>query len=477
MKQAPSFQPLLTPEFVISALHLTQALPARGHSAFTEVCTDSRKIKPGCLFVALSGERFDGHEFVAQAFERGAAAAICRKGFELGKPGALIFRVDDTLEAFRMVAAKWRREFSIPVVVVAGSNGKTTTKELLSACLRGKFASVLKTTGSQNGFVGIPMTLLELTPAHGAAVIEVGIDELGAMEKHMTVVGGTGAILTSISHEHLEKLRDLATIAREEGVALSTTARAGGLCVVNLDDPWIRPHWATLKGGRKTGYRLGAHAPARVASGEEVLIGTIKGAELAVRGQNFPEAAFALPLPGEHNAANLLGAIAVAASLGLTAAEIRKGLQSFQGAGGRSELKRLAGGLQVLCDYYNANPSSMRAAIAVVNQLGGAKERWLCLADMLGLGPEEETFHRELAKSITDSRAEHVLLLGERMRALEDELRKLGFRADLRHFESREELGAALVAGVQPGDCVLIKGSHSMQMEKVWELLQAGWSG
>jgi UDP-N-acetylmuramoyl-tripeptide--D-alanyl-D-alanine ligase len=222
MKQE-AFRPVLSPSFVAHALGLT--LPGvLSTQAFSSVASDSRKIQPGCLFVALRGEKFDGHDFILQAIEGGARGVICRRDF--ARPAgsaAKFFPVEDTLAAYRRLAGAWRREYPIPVVAVAGSVGKTTTKELLTAILRGKWDDVLKTQGSQNGFVGIPLTLLELTPPHGAAVIEVGIDETGAMEKHIQLVQPSVAVLTAIGPEHLEKLHDIPTVAREEGLALSHT--------------------------------------------------------------------------------------------------------------------------------------------------------------------------------------------------------------------------------------------------------------
>ena len=390
MKQ-DSFQPQLSPEFVINALRLPPSAvtlhrkpgPAAEDPArrpFTAISIDSRKIPAGCLFVAIAGEKHDGHSFIDAAVRAGAAGVLYRKGFAVEIPAPVHqYRVDDTQEAFRQLSGRWRREFSLPVIAVAGSNGKTTTKELLAAILGGRFPQVLKTLGSQNGFLGIPLTLMGLRPEHGAAVIEVGIDELGAMEKHMTLVGASASVLTSIGPEHLEKLRDVPTVAREESFAFSALSSSGqghgGLVAVNLDDPWIRPHWATLKGVRRVGYTL---APDRLPSGidreagDEFLIGEVKGTELLVRGRAFPATAFGLPLPGRHNASNLLAAVAVASGLGLTPDEIQRGLAGFRGAAGRSEVVTTAEGTIVVCDYYNASPPSVVAGLEVLCELAAA---------------------------------------------------------------------------------------------------------
>ncbi|NDD91128.1 hypothetical protein EBZ37_03485 [bacterium] len=201
---------------------------------FHQFITDSRKVTESSLFVAIRGEKMDGHDFIPKAIAQGATAVLAEESVVLSKnlasefPKTRFFCVTDVQEGFRKIASAWRKHFNIPVVLVAGSNGKTTTKEFLSALLQGKYRSVLKTQGSQNGFLGIPMTLIELRSHHGAAVIEVGIDEVGAMAQHVPLVHPTHTLLTVIGPEHLEKLIDLPTVAREEILAFHETQRIGG---------------------------------------------------------------------------------------------------------------------------------------------------------------------------------------------------------------------------------------------------------
>lgn len=470
MNQASSGKARLTASFVHAALRRENGLQLKVSGPesveFTAVTTDSRKVPRGSLFVAIRGENFDGNQFIAPSFKGGAAGAI---GEVAVSANGTYFQVSDSLGAFRALAREWRASFDMPVVGVAGSNGKTTSKEFLSAILSGKYGKVWKTQGSQNGFVGIPMTLLELTPDHQAAVIEIGIDEVGAMEKHLAIVQPTAALLTSIGPEHLEKLGDVETVAREEAVALSRTHASGGLVAVHLDDPYIRPLWDKLQGGRKLGYTL---EPRPGLSGE-IYTGTSDAKTLTVSGGKL-KAAFTLPLPlrGRHNAMNLLGATALALGLGLTPDEIRRGLDAFEGAEGRSEVRELADGTVVLCDYYNASPPSVSAGLDLLQELAHGRRRFACLADMKELGPDELKFHRGLAPKILAQKVENVFLFGDRMKHLEDELKKGGFRGErLAHFASREALAAALVSAIKPGDAVLVKGSHSMKMEEVYGAL------
>lgn len=479
--------PELTPQFVAETLALKNLAPILQGSPrpkgateiFSVVTTDSRKIKPGSLFVAIPGEKFDGHEFIPAAIAQGARGILCRRDVKVEPaPGVFLFQVEDTVAAFRKLAAAWRKRFPIPVVAIAGSVGKTTTKELLAAILRGRWEGVLKTQGSQNGFLGIPMTLLELRESHGAAVVEVGIDEIGAMEQHMPLVSPTVALLTAIGPEHLEKLRDVPTVAREEGIALTFVSHVNGTAVVNLDDPWIRPHMTTLRGGKKIAFTLsgdttGANTVCGRVSGDG---GSLEVSAPGFAGFNGTEP-FPMPLPGNHNARNLLAAITVAVSLGLSAEQIRAGLATFQGAEGRSELRELPGRTPVVCDYYNAQPVSMEAGFELLSQVasreGGKRRRWACLGDMLELGPDEEKFHRGLADSLTSQGIEGILLYGPRMRWLEAELRSRGYAGDLAHFETHSEMASALTSRIRRGEAVLIKGSRGMKMEELWKLLEA----
>ncbi len=473
MKQ-DSFRRSLTPSFVAKALGLN--LPALDQlPAYTAITTDSRKVQEGCLFVALPGEKFDGHDFIPSAIESGARGIICRKDFQVpAAPNVRSFGVDEPIQAFRRLAAAWRKEFQIPLVAVAGSAGKTTSKELLAAILRGKWKSVLKTEGSQNGYVGIPITLMNLNSSHQAAVVEIGIDEIGAMEKHLQIAQPTAALLTSIGPEHLEKLVDVPTVAREEGLALSQTAKSGGLIAVNLDDEWIRPFAKIARGGKSFTFSLRES----VSADERSVVGKldVENSTLAIEGGGSESFSVQLPLMGRHNASNLLGAITIARALGLSAAEIQSGLATFKGADGRSEIQELPGPTPVVCDYYNAQPLSVEAGLDLLTQVarakGEGKKRHACLGDMLELGSDEEKFHRGLADKITQLGIESVFLYGPRMKCLQDELEKRSYPGELEHFESHEELASSLLKKARPGDALLIKGSRGMKMEEVWKALQ-----
>lgn len=453
------------------------------------ITTDSRRVIPGSLFVAITGDKMDGHDFIADAAGRGARAVICRTGTDVSAHPVLYpFYVDDTLVAFRSVAAKWRSHFNLtPLIAVAGSVGKTTTKELIAALLRGKWTDILKTQGSQNGFLGIPMTLVELRPHHSAAVVEIGIDDVGAMAQHLDVVQPSHGIVTAIGAEHLEKLKDLETVTREETLILHHVTKTGGVAVVNLNDDHIAPLAAPLQSAspKTLVYRLVDEATDLESLGDPTfkgLMGQInkKDNTLRLLGMGLDTGAtLPLPLPGRHNAINLLAAATVARSLGLSLSEMKSGIETFKNAPGRSQTITApwkTGQITIFADHYNANPQSVRAALDTVRGLkasGGAKRLIVCLADMLELGEKELDLHAGLAPDVTNNLSkgaiDMVFLLGERMKSLAAALNQTKSVATHGSYATHDELWQKLKTVLEPGDLILIKGSRSMRMEQILE--------
>lgn len=467
--------PSLSTSFLASAFGSNPEGPEQD---FTQLITDSRLVKPGSFFIALAGEQADGHKFLEQAVAAGAAGVLHRKDHALKLPaGVTRFTAADTLAAYRSLALAWRRLFPLPVIGICGSAGKTTTKEFLAALLRGRWPEgVLQTLASQNGFSGIPATLFRLGPEHSAAVVEIGIDEPGAMAQHLRIVEPTAGILTSIGPEHLEKLIDVETVAREESELFRFLDKHGGKIAVNADDPLIFRAAGELKKAERVFFSL-----------ENRACGNFRGRELhgeweagsnslKVRwhelGQEIRTETFPLPLEGRHNALNLLGAIALADLHGLTPEEIRCGLATFQPPEGRSRVESFQGA-RFYCDTYNANPISVRAALEFLRKPAAGGATWAALGDMLELGEKEHELHRELAELLITLQVDKVLLFGPRMQQLAAALKAAGHKAT-EHFAAHAELAARLRQGVRPGDTVLLKGSRGMRMETVWQLLQAG---
>lgn len=452
---------------------------------YSVITSDSRKATPGTLFIALPGEKFDGHDFIRQAIASGAEAIIGTRGkIPTDLPANIeVFAVSDTLEAYRTLAAQWRKRLSIPFILVAGSVGKTTTKEILSAILRGRFRAVASTVGSQNGFIGIPMTLLSLPLSTDVAVIEVGIDEPGTMGGHVALVEPTHSLLTAIGPEHLEKLIDLETVAREEGIALQIPAKNGATVIARLDDPWISKIADTLPVDAKLWHCVLRERDSTAAKEKSLLEKIVRGEYSAAKEtllvvlENGSGFELALPVPGAHNAGNLLVAVTTALSLGLSPIEIQRGLSTFQGAYGRSELKILPGPTPVLCDYYNANPSSVVAGLDLLASTAMkhlSRRKIAVLGDMLELGTKEEAFHRALAEKIGSTGISSLFLYGERMKWLLDEMQKNLSGIKTRHFSSHSDLAQALTTEIRSGDAILIKGSRGMKMEEVWKQIEPG---
>ncbi len=450
--------------------------------------TDTRSLNPRDLFVAIRGEKFDGHDYLHQAVTKGAGALIIDrpvKNLEIPSNfSGPVFQVADSIAALRTLAKFWRqnRVRTAPVIVVAGSVGKTTTKEFIASILKGKYQNVLVTEGSQNGFLGIALTLLRWRDHHEAAVVEVGIDDLGAMIQHLEVIRPTVSIVTALGPEHLEQLGNMQNVANEESLALRWVLENGGSAVLNLDEPLLTERAQKWPRSKLVGYRLETTSNSEVSSlslrtdksdlDYLVLQGTWKSlsGELHVQVLNF---SFKVPLPGEHNARNFLGAIAVARTLQLTAEEISLGLSRFQAPWGRSDLRELKGDVRVLCDFYNANPTSMRAAFETAVQVQNKSNLVFCLGDMLELGAGEKAFHEELSADLAMLKPRLIVLVGTRMKWLRDSL-PVELQGTCFWFLNSNEAADHLKSKTKGGDLVLIKGSRGMRLEVVWEALSAG---
>ncbi len=430
------------------------------------ITTDSRQVKPGTVFVAIKGDTHDGHQFIEKAFSAGAVAVISE--MDVPSNGAELFKVGSTMAAIRKLAHDYRKSFSIPFIAVVGAVGKTTTKELIASLLAGKFKNILKTEGSQNGFLGIPLTLLELKPDTEIAVIEIGIDEIGAMKQHLELVEPTHSILTKIGPEHLHQLKTVEIAAEEELKAFDDAVVRQTPLAINLSDEYV---FAWFQKNRSK-LALKKH---KTYSMLKSLTPEYLGIYDAIRGELTVQTAecnctFSLPLPGEHHAHNLLAAVTLCRFFDLTPAELKTGLATFKTAFGRTELYTLPSGAQVIGDYYNSNPTSLEASLKLLNEQKGNRQTYAVLGDMLELGDNEERFHREIADVILKEKVKGVLLYGPRMKWLADELKKKNFN-EVNHFETHENLLEALKPNLSKNSHLLIKGSRGMKMEKIMQAL------
>ena len=408
---------------------------------------DSREAGPGLMFCALPGERADGHEYMRSALEKGAACCLATHVPE-GVTGPVIL-VDDVRSAMAKIAGACRDRLDIPVVGITGSSGKTTAKEMCAAVLSQKY-NTLKTEKNFNNELGVPLTLFRIGPEHGAAVVELGINHFGEMGRLGAMAKPDIAVYTLIGRSHLEALGDLDGVLRAKG-ELVEHMPPDGLLIVNGDDEKLAA-WRPAR--RKLTFGLGEGCDVRgvgfAPRGAECSALTVLAGERRIE--------LFLPAYGRHLAYAALAAAAVGIELGLSDGQIAAGAADYAPVGRRARIIETPS-LTVIDDCYNANPDSVKMAIASAGALGG---RLVCiLGDMLELGELSEQMHREVGEA---ARAAGALLLtaGERSAAMGGE-----------HFASKAELISALPRLLKRGDRVLVKASHSMAFEEISDALRA----
>lgn len=427
------------------------------------VSTDSRQVREGELFVALKGERFDGHDFIGAAAERGVRVFLAEAGRLAGIPlpaGVTIVAVKDPLRALGDLAAHHRGRFDIPVAGVTGSNGKTTVKEMLAAILT-LTAPGLKTTGNLNNLIGLPQMLLQLHAGHRWGVFEMGMSEPGEIDRLAEIASPRVGIITNAFPAHLESMGSVEAVARAKG-ELFLRLPDGGCAVYNADDPLISRCPAPA-GVTRLSFGLG--------------VAEVSAAQIENRGRHGQE--FTLILPGErlrvrlrafgrHNVANALAAAAAATAMGVEPALIRAGLEEFTPYDKRFRLEEVAD-VVLIDDSYNANPASMRAALVTLDEISEECRAIAVLGDMLELGAGSAAAHRELGKAAA-SCVERLYVMGDMAEAMAAGAREGGL-ADNAVFVARshEEILADLRGTLGAGDYILVKGSRGMRMETVAE--------
>jgi UDP-N-acetylmuramoyl-tripeptide--D-alanyl-D-alanine ligase len=427
--------------------------------SFSGVTTDSREVARGDLFVALRGERFDGHAFVDGALQAGAAGALVSDPDRVRSHDAGLILADDTLAALGRLAGAWRDRFRIPLVGVTGSNGKTTVKDMIAAMLRAHAGDdgVLATSGNLNNAIGTPLMLLRLRSQHRFAVIEMGMNHLGEIRYLTKMAKPSVALVTNAGTAHIGELGSREAIAQAKG-EIYEGLQPGGIAVVNADDRFA-DYWRGLNGGREI-VDFGMQRPARVR-------GRTDGGALEVR---TPDGEYRVELRvlGEHNLRNALAACAVGHALKVSVPAIVAGLHEYTGAKGRLQVKSGLAGSRVVDDTYNANPDSVLAAIAVLGGMPGAKI--LVLGDMGELGAEGRALHAEVGAAARKAGVDRLLALGELSAAAVS-----AFGSGAEHFAEVDALCEKLGRMLSGSETVLVKGSRFMRMERVVErLVNAG---
>lgn len=434
----------------------------------TGFSTDTRSIEAGSCFVALLGERHDGHDHIGDAMSRGGAALVVQED-KLQSMAALavhvpVIEVTDTLVALGDLAKHHRSRFGIPLVGITGSNGKTSTKEMVAAVLARR-NRVLKNSGNFNNLIGVPLTLLALGPEHRAAVVEMGINVPGEMARLVDVARPTVGLITNVHPAHLEGLHSLDLVLSEKG-KLWEGIGPGGLAVVNNDDERLKELARRLR-CRTVTYSI------RDASADVALTGPV---EMDQGGSSFRVTLGGKVVPvrfsvlGEHHVSNALAAAAVAWGMGEPVEAIEEGLSVHKPVRQRMEMHRLSDGRVLVDDTYNANPRSMVAAVQAVRKASRGSPVVLVLGDMKELGPESASLHRDVGSRIGALGVEGLITLGELSKEIAAGALEAGVPSEsCSHAASHDEAVEILSKRTVPGQWILVKGSRSMTMEKVVE--------
>ena len=431
-------------------------------ASFSGVTTNSKTVEAGNLFVALRGERFDAHDFIAGVAALGAAAVVVER-LPDGLPiPALI--VPDTRYALGQIAQLWRKRFTMPLIGVTGSNGKTTVKEMIAAILSAAFGTdhFLATRGNLNNEIGVPLTLFNLNAQHRAAVVELGMNHPGEIARLTEIALPTVGVVNNAQREHQEFMASVAAVAAENGAVISGLSEEG--CAVFPADDEFAPLWTSYAGSR----RLITFALDKQASVTAQWRATDFGSEITLNARG-EQVSFVLSAAGQHNVRNALAACAATLAIGINLEIIARGLSDFTPVAGRLQKKQATNGAIVIDDTYNANPDSVRAAIDVL--ANAPAPRTLVLGDMGEVGSEGVAFHEEIGEYARARHIDQLFTVGELARHA-----SRAFGRPARHFETMETLNEE-VASVPPGASVLVKGSRFMKMERVVQKLTGAAMG
>ena len=440
---------------IAQAADVLYGMAVGANAEFTGVSTDSRSIRPGELFVALRGERFDGHAFVAAVARAGAAAAMVDAAFDRSGVALPLIVVDDTRLALGRFAQHWRAQFAPVLIGIAGSNGKTTVKEMIASILRtakGE-AAVLSTAGNLNNDIGLPLTLLRMREAHRWCAIELGMNHKGEIAYLAQIARPTVSLVTNAQREHLEFMGSVDEVA-DENAAVYRALSGDGIAVINADDGHANTFRAAAVGQPVVDFALDRGA---TVTGRYQLRPLSSSVRIVVRAAGEAEATLAIP--GLHNVMNALAAAAATHAAGIGIDVIAAGLSAFRPYSGRLQVNKTSDGTTVIDDSYNANPDSVRAAIDVLAAASGRSV--LVLGDMGEVGDEGPDFHSEIGRYARERGISTVLALGESTVHTVAAFGKEG-----RHFAGMDDLAGALERIRGQGTTVLVKGSRFMRMER-----------
>ena len=435
---------------------------------------DSRKLEEGGLFFAARGEKVDGHQFIGQVFEKGAACVITEKtpeeverlyGVAADEWGPYIL-VEDSFQALKKTAAFYRSLLSIPVVGITGSVGKTSTKEFIAGVLSEKYR-VLKTEGNYNNEIGLPLTLLRIREEHEAAVVEMGISEFGEMSRLGEIARPDICVITNIGQCHLENLHDRAGVFKAKTEIFDHLQEDGRVCLNGEDDLLFEVK--QVQGKPVYHFGISENENFAVYATDIDNLGLLGShATMHIAGKTYP---VEIPLPGQHMVINAMAAAAVGILLNLTPEEISEGISKVEPVDGRSRLIRLADKL-IIDDCYNASPVSVKAAVDLLMTATGRKTA--ILGDMFELGEDSEAMHAEVGAYAVEQGVDALYCVGENSRFMYDAaLERYDGSQDIRYFEDREELLESLPLLILEGDTILVKASHGMGFKAIVDSLRS----
>jgi UDP-N-acetylmuramoyl-tripeptide--D-alanyl-D-alanine ligase len=440
---------------------------------FKGLTTDSRNVKPGELFWALKGDRYDGHNFVREAADRGVAGVVVNRDFARTQafeamtaegPPVTVMAVDDTIKALGDLAGWWRHRLSLRVVAVTGSAGKTTTKEMIASILEPS-QGTLRNPGNFNNLIGLPLALLMAGPGHQVAVLEMGMNRRGEIGRLTEIADPDVGVITNVGHAHIEGLGDIFNVARAKAEMVENLS-AGATVVLNGDDELLMETASRFREDVVT-FGLGRGCKVRAT---EIRAHGAGGVSFTLHGEGgvWP---VRLRLHGQHNVMNALAAAAAVFALGGPADQVVDGLARFKGVKGRFTLIALRNGVTLVDDTYNANPDSLRAALKAVSELPGSEGRVILgIGEMLELGGETEDAHKEAGRRAAHVRPRRLLAIGPHASLVVASAVEAGMhRSQAEVVRDHRDMVARIMEDLKPGDIVLIKGSRRMALDQVVE--------